>query len=252
MSQNGGKVVGIIMTYNCSRMIEKTYRGVPRDCFDEIIVVDDESTDDTVEKARALGLRVFTHPHAGYGGNLFFGFSEALKLGAGYMVELHGDGQYDFSPVPAALEKLRGGCDLILGNRFHDMRQPLRDGMDASRYLGNIFLSTIGRVGLGIGTRDLFPGFRAYSRRFVETLDISHTSQDYFFSFEIIAQAKYCGLRIEAVPVRCDYKEEHSSMKLWRGFPAILHTAYTVFLYRLAQLGIKLGIFAALQKLRNP
>jgi len=121
-------------------------------------------------------------------------------------------------------------------------------GRGQARYLGNIFLSAIGRVGPGIPTRDLFPGFRAYSRRFVETIDIAHTSESYFFSFEIIAQARYCGLRICQVPVRCDYKGEHHSMKLSKGGPAILHTCRTVLLYRLAQLNIRRGIFAALTR----
>jgi glycosyltransferase involved in cell wall biosynthesis len=240
------RVVGVLMAYNCGRLIERAYRSIPRQYFDDIICVDDGSSDDTVAVARALGLTVFTHPHAGYGGNLFFGFRKALETGATHIIELHGDGQYDFSAVPATLERLSEGYDLILGNRYHEMLQPLRDGMDLPRYLGNIFLSAIGRIGLGIPTRDLFPGFRAYSRRFVETIDMAHTSENYFFSFEIIAQARYSGLRIGQVPVRCDYKGEHHSMRLSKGVPAILHTCRTVLLYRLARLNIRRGIFSTL------
>ena len=233
------------MAYNCGNLLKKAHDGIPRDLFDGIICVDDGSTDNTVQVAQQLGISIFTHPHIGYGGNLFYGLHKALGMGATHMIELHGDGQYDFSAVPTAIEKLNEGCDLLLGNRFYDMRQPLRDGMDMSRYLGNIFLSTIGRIGLGINSRDLFPGFRAYSRKFLETIDVSKNSQNYFFSFEIIAQAKYFNLKICQVPVRCDYKSEHTSMKIWKGFPAILHTIYTVILYRLALLKIKRGIFAS-------
>lgn len=245
------RVVGVIMTYNCANFVEKAYNQIPKDYFFKIICADDESTDDTVDIVNRLGIPVFTHPHTGYGGNLFVGLKKALELGATHMIELHGDSQYDFSAVPSAIEKLRNGSDLILGNRFYDMRQPLRDGMDMSRYLGNIFLTTIGRIGLGIKTRDLFPGFRAYSRKFVETLNFSNTSQNYFFSFEIIAQARYCNLKIDQIPVRCDYKEEHSSMKLWKGIPAIFHTSYTVLLYWLACCNIKRGIFAPLKTRRS-
>jgi len=250
-NNNDIKIIGVIMTYNCAPFIEKAYDQIPKDHFFKIICADDESTDDTVVIVKRLGIPVFTHRHTGYGGNLFVGLKKALELGATHMIELHGDNQYDFSAVPTAIEKLRNGSDLILGNRFHDMRQPLRDGMDMSRYLGNIFLTTIGRIGLGINTRDLFPGFRAYSRRFVETLDFSNTSQNYFFSFEIIAQARYCNLKIDQVPVRCDYKEEHTSMKLWNGIPAILHTCWTVLLYWLACWNIKRGIFASLKTRRS-
>jgi len=241
------KTVGVIMTYNCARLVKKAYDSIPREYFDLIICVDDGSTDGTPEIAGELGVPVYTHPHAGYGGNLFYGFERALEAGATRIIELHGDGQYDFSAVPAAIEKLSAGCDLVLGNRFHDMLQPLRDGMDIARYLGNISLSALGRLGLGIPTRDLFPGFRAYSRRFVETLDMAHTSQNYFFSFEIIVQGRFSGLKICQIPVRCDYKGEHHSMKLSKGFPLIVHTCRTILLYRLARLGFRRGIFASLQ-----
>lgn len=241
------KIVGIIMAYNCASLISRAFQSIPKEYFDDIICVDDGSIDPTVAVAKQLGISVFTHEHTGYGGNLFFGFRKALERGGTHMIELHGDGQYDFAAVPAALEQLNAGCDLVLGNRFYRMLQPLRDGMDVARYLGNIFLSAIGRVGLGIPSRDLFPGFRAYSRKFVETLNMEHTSQNYFFSFEIIAQARYCGLKICQVPVRCDYKGEHTSMKLSKGFPAILHTCSTAFFYRLARMNIKRGIFAFLQ-----
>ncbi|OGR90220.1 MAG: hypothetical protein A2992_07850 [Elusimicrobia bacterium RIFCSPLOWO2_01_FULL_59_12] len=240
------KIIGVVMTYNCASMVERAVQSIPRDYFDDIICVDDGSTDDTVARAKRLGIPVFAHAHTGYGGNLVFGFRKALERGATHIFELHGDGQYDFAAVPPALERLIAGCDLVLGNRFHRMLQPLRDGMDWARYLGNIFLSSIGRVGLGIPSRDLFPGFRAYSRTFVDTIALKHASQNYFFSFEIIAQARYRGLKICQVPVRCDYKGEHSSMRMSQALPAILHTCSTVGLYRLARLNIRRGIFASL------
>jgi glycosyltransferase involved in cell wall biosynthesis len=244
------RTAGIILAYNCASLVGKAFQKIPKQHFDDIICVDDGSTDATVAVAKELGIPVFTHEHMGYGGNLFFGFQKALERGATRIIELHGDGQYDFSAVPVALNRFEEGCDLILGNRFYEWRQPLRDGMDLARYSGNIFLSLIGRVGLGIPSRDLFPGFRAYSRRFVDTINMEHTSKNYFFSFEIIAQARYCRLNICQVPVRCDYKGEHTSMKLSKGFPAILHTCLTVVLYRLARLHFRRGIFVYLPSSR--
>jgi len=234
------------MTYNCARLVSRAHTQIQREHFDAVICADDGSVDGTQEVAAGLGIPVFTHPHTGYGGNLFHGLRRAMDMGATQMVELHGDGQYDFSAVPAALKELSAGCDLVLGNRFYDMRQPLRDGMDFARYFGNIFLSAIGRIGLGIPSRDLFPGFRAYSRRFVESIDIAHTAQNYFFSFEIIAQARYIGLRLAQVPVRCDYKGEHHSMRLTKGIPVIAHTCKTVLHYRLARSNFRYGIFSKL------
>ena len=167
------------------------------------------------------------------------------------MIEIHGYCQYSTSQIPLTISKLDSGCDLILGNRFHDMLQPLRDGMDLIRYFGNIFISTVGRIGLGIPTRDLFPGFRAYSQRFIETIDLLRTSKNYFFSFEIIAQARYLKLKICQVPVQCDYKGEHHSMSLTKGIPAILHTCKTILYFRLALHNIKLGIFSSIKKLEK-
>jgi glycosyltransferase involved in cell wall biosynthesis len=243
------KVIGLIMVYNCARMIEDIYDKIPKELFDELIVVDDESKDNTMEIISRFNIKVFTHPHTGYGGNLLFGLKKAFELGATHVIEIHGDGQYDMAAVPLALEKLKSGCDLILGNRYYKILQPLREGMDIIRYLGNIFISNVARFGLGISTRDSFSGFRGYSKRLVETLDFSYNSSGYFFSFEIIAQAKYCGFKICPVPVNCNYKEEHSSMKISRGIPAIIHTFYTVFLYQLARRNIKRGVFTSLKKL---
>ena len=242
------KIFGLIMTYNCASLVEKAYRSLPKECFDNIICTDAGSIDNSVEVARDLGIQVFTHPHTGYGGNLFFGLKKAFELGATHVIEIHGDGQYSTSQIPLTISKLESGCDLILGNRYHDMLQPLRDGMDPIRYLGNIFLSTIGRIGLGIPTRDLFPGHRAYSKRFIDTIDSSRTSKNYFFSFEIIAQSKFFNLKICQVPVRCDYKGEHHSMRLRKGVPFILHTFKTIIHYRLALNKIKLGIFSSIKK----
>jgi|TARA_B100000315_G_scaffold188206_1_gene177956 glycosyltransferase involved in cell wall biosynthesis len=242
------KIFGLIMTYNCASLVEKAYRSLPKELFDTIICVDDDSTDDSVEVVRQLGIQAFTHPHTGYGGNLIFGLKKAFELGATHVIEIHGDAQYSTSQIPLTISKLNSGCDLILGNRYHDMLQPLRDGMDIIRYFGNIFLSTIGRIGLDISTRDLFPGFRAYSQLFMKTIDFSITSKNYFFSFEIIVLARYFNLKICQVPVQCDYKGEHHSMSLTKGIPAILHTCKTVLYFRLARHNIKLGIFSSIKE----
>jgi glycosyltransferase involved in cell wall biosynthesis len=243
------KVIGIIMTYNCAPYIARAYDRLAKELFDEIICVDDESTDDTVSVAEKLGIKVFTHPHTGYGGNLLFGLRKAKELGGTSMIEIHGDGQFDPSGTPLAIQKIEEeGCDIVLGNRFHNFFGPLRDGMSPIRYFGNLAFSTFGRVAVGLRPMDLFTGFRAYSRRVVETIDFSNNAQEYSFSFQILAQAKYCGLKFDQVPTRGDYRTSHTSMSLWKGVGAIFLTVRTALLYWLALIHIKRDIFATLTK----
>ena len=237
------KIVGLILTYNCESMIQRAIDNIPKEYLYKIICADDNSQDNTGKIVKNNNIDFLTHEHLGYGGNLFYGLEHAFKLGATHVVELHGDAQYDFNAIKKCIPLINQEADLILGNRFYKYLEPLRNGMDIFRYFGNIFLTFIGSIGLGIYTRDLFPGFRIYSKNFFETIDLKNTSNNYFFSFEIIAQSKYLNLKICSVPVQCDYKLEHNSMALINGFPAILHTIKTVMLYRIAKLNIKVGIF---------
>lgn len=237
------KIIGLILTYNCEPMIQRAIDNIPKKHFNKIICADDNSSDKTSEIVKNNNIEFLTHEHLGYGGNLFFGLKKAFELGATHVVELHGDGQYDFKVVKDCVSLIDKDADLILGNRFYKYSQPLKNGMDIYRYMGNIFLTLIGSIGLGIRSRDLFPGFRVYSKKFFDRIDIQNTSDNYFFSFEIIAQSKFLNLKIFTIPVNCDYKLEHSSMALINGFAVILHTIKTVIIYRMAKINIKIGIF---------
>ena len=115
--------------------------------------------------------------------------------------------------------------------------------MSLIRYLGNSILSGLGGIVLGIRPQDLFTGFRVYSRRLAQCSDFEVTSDDYFFSFEIIAMARFANLKIAHVPARSYYNQAHTSISLWKGFLEIAQTPYTLMLYLLAKIGIRLGIF---------
>jgi glycosyltransferase involved in cell wall biosynthesis len=247
--QQKKKIFGIILTYNCASFLPEVYARIPKEYFESVICVDDGSSDNIMAVAKELGISAFTHEHKGYGGNLKFALKKAVELGADCMIELHGDGQYDFFSIELAVPKLQKGCDLILGDRFFRFTQPWKDGMSVIRFCGNLTLSTIGRIGLWIRPFDLFPGFRSYSKRFVETIDFANGTDDYFFSFEIIALSRYANLNIDSVPARCYYKGEHTSMNLWKGVLEIFQTPYAVLLFWLAELGIKKGIFRDQRKI---
>jgi glycosyltransferase involved in cell wall biosynthesis len=112
------KVIGMILTYNCAELVADTYRGLPEGIFDQVIIVDDASSDSILLVAEALGIPAYTHGHLGYGGNVKFGLRQALAFGADCIVEIHGDGQYATSAVAPALEKVHQGSHFVMGSRF--------------------------------------------------------------------------------------------------------------------------------------
>tara|TARA_A100001011_G_scaffold283370_1_gene293648 strand:- start:2306 stop:3028 length:723 start_codon:yes stop_codon:yes gene_type:complete len=237
------KIIGVIMTYNCEQFVQNAIDQIPKDEFDELICTDDGSTDNTIEIIKKNNIQYVVNNHLGYGKNLHAGMKKAFELGATHIVELHGDSQYDFSQVKEMKKKFFEGCDLVLGNRFHNLKQPLKDGMPIHIFLGNIFLTILGRIGLGIKNNDLFQGFRGYSKKLFNKIDTTNYNNDYRFSYEIIAQSYYLKLKIDSVPVRCDYNNQHTTMPLSRAIPCIIHAIKIGLHYRLAKLGKKLSVF---------
>ena len=239
------KLTGVILTYNCERLVQKAIDKIPKNILHEIICTDDASVDNTKEIVEKNNILFFTHEHTGYGGNLFEGLKIAFKRGATHVIEIHGDGQYDLNKIIDAKKMLEKDdtVDLILGNRFYEYKKPLENKMGLVKFFGNIGVTFIASIGLGIKSRDLFPGFRVYSKNFYNTLNFEKLSKFYWFSFEIIALSVFNKLNIRDIPADCDYKSEHSSMSMWKGFPFIFHTVKTIIQFRLAKLKIKTGIF---------
>ncbi len=235
----------VILAYNCANVLENTYKRIPPAAVDRIILVDDASTDNTLEVARRLGIESYTHKHLGYGGNVKYSIKKGIELGAEYIVDLHGDGQYDPEAIPRALEKAREGYDLVLGSRFTDLTHPLKDHMSWARYLANIGLSAIERFVLNLPLTEFHTGFRVYSKHLAETVALDNTSNDFLFGFEIIAQARFCNLRIGEVPIRCSYKEEHTSISIPRSILYAFQTFRTLAFYVAAKAGLKTKLFAS-------
>lgn len=242
------KAIGVIMTYNSSRYLEDIYRRIPKESLDDLIIVDDASKDQEVTAAMAerFGVRFYPHEHMGYGGNIRFGFARAMELGADYMVEIHGDGQYDPSIIPVALAKIREGYDMVLGSRFSaNIWQPLRDGMSLARFVANIGLSWIERLFLRVPVSEFHTGFRVYSRNLVETLPLHETSMDYLFGFQVIVQAVFFKLKIGEVPVRNNYRKEHTSISIRRATVYAFQTFYVLFQFLCAKLGARVRLFTS-------
>ncbi len=243
LKKRSPKVIGIMMTYNCADMIESTYKKLPKGVFSQVIVVDDDSKDNSVEVAKRLKLNVYTHKHGGYGANIKYGLKKVLSLGADYAVEIHGDGQYDQSVVPAAIKKMETGFDFLLGSRFTNLKHAINDGMPLERYFANLGLSFIDRIILGVNLTEFHTGFRVYSKRFIESLTYEGTSDNYLYSFEIICQAKFNDMKIGEVPMRCDYKAAHTSISIKKSIIYALGTFAILGKYILAKMGARVKIF---------
>jgi glycosyltransferase involved in cell wall biosynthesis len=233
-------VVGVILTHNCAQLLIDVVARIPKNAVDALIIVDDGSADNVKAVAQALGLPFFSHAHLGYGGNMTFGLSKAYDMGASYVVEIHGDGQYDPAIIPKARKKsMQHGYDLLLGTRFDTFYEPLSLGMPRIRFVANIVLSFIARMVLHVPISEFHSGFRIYSRKFIEVINLTTASKNHLFSFESIAQAKYFNLRIGQIPVQCDYKKEHTSISLRDSAVFALETFVVLYEYLLSRWGIR-------------
>jgi glycosyltransferase involved in cell wall biosynthesis len=214
-----GKVIVVMPAWNAGRTLEQTYGAIPLDWVDEVILVDDKSSDDTVEVARGLPVHVISHPHnVGYGGNQKTCYLEALQRGADAVVMLHPDGQYEPTLIPALVEPiLRGEADLVLGSRLAEPGAALAGGMPRWKYMVNRSLTTIENAVMRTQLTEAHTGYRAYSRDFLQNVPFLRNALDFSFDSEILLQAVHFGYRIREVPARSRYFDDASSVGLGAG-----------------------------------
>ncbi|HUG93811.1 MAG TPA: glycosyltransferase family 2 protein [Planctomycetaceae bacterium] len=212
------RTVVVMPAYNAGRTLRKTVADIPPGAADEIILVDDLSSDDTVEVARELGLTVVEHRrNRGYGANQKTCYRQALERGADFVVMIHPDYQYDSRVVDAAVRFLKLGiCDVVIGSRIRTRREARAGGMPRYKYFANRVLTGLENLALGQNLGDFHSGFRAYSRRVLETIPFERNSDDFVFDTEFLAQAVYFGFRIGDVPVPVRYFDEASSINFRR------------------------------------
>ena len=230
------KVIVVMPARQAAATLRETFSEIPQDEVDEVILVDDSSTDETVELARELDINVVWHPHqVGYGGNQKTCYLEALQRGADVVVMLHPDGQYEPGLIPSMIRPIvDGDADLVLGSRLLVPGWALQAGMPRWKFVANRFLTTIENRIMGLDLSEAHTGYRAYSRDLLLTVPFLRNSLDFVFDSELLYQASHLGFRIREVPARCRYFDEMSSVgfqtgvvyglkTLWAGFRLILH-----------------------------
>ena len=166
------KIFAILIAYNAEKTLQKFYESFPKKIFNEIILVDDASKDNTFSLAKKLKIKSFRNSHnLGYGGNLKRALNIGLKLGGDVFVDIHPDGEYKFSAISSALKKVDRGALLVLGNRFYDKAKPLRDGMYLWKYIPIRILNSFDSLFLGLRINDFHQGFRVYTKELLEKVE---------------------------------------------------------------------------------
>jgi glycosyltransferase involved in cell wall biosynthesis len=236
---NGKKIVVVMPAYNAARTLVRTCDEIPKDVVDEILLVDDQSNDETVELARGLGLTVFLHKqNLGYGRNQKTCYYEALKSGADIVVMLHPD--YQYSPkllISLAGLVASGEYDIALGSRILGVGA-LAGGMPLYKYISNRLLTLVQNVLLNYKLSEYHTGYRAFNRTVLEALPLEENSDDFVFDNEVLAQAVYFTYRIGEISCPAKYFPEASSINFPRSLKYGIGVLATSLKFRLQKMGL--------------
>ena len=226
--------------YNAASTLEITFQEIPFDIVDEVILVDDQSSDNTVTRARELGIHhVIRHPNnRGYGGNQKTCYQTALEIGADIVVMLHPDYQYTPRLVEAMVYPIAYGLfPVMLGSRILG-KGALTGGMPMYKYVANRFLTFFQNLLMGQKLAEYHTGYRAFSREILETLPLEENSDDFVFDNEMLAQIAYANHIIGEVTCPTKYFEEASSINFSRSVTYGLGVLRVSFSFRLNKWGL--------------
>lgn len=232
------KVVVVLPAYNAELTLEKTYKEIPFDLVDEVILCDDASRDNTVAKAKEVGIRhILVHEqNKGYGGNQKSLYNKALELGGDIIIMLHPDYQYTPKLIPSMVNII--GEELypvVLGSRILG-RGALAGGMPLYKYIANRFLTFAQNILVNYKLSEYHTGYRAFDRKVLENINFNRNSDDFVFDNEMLSQIIYAGFHIGEVTCPTKYFEEASSINLPRSIRyglGVLRVSFNHFLQRL-------------------
>lgn len=232
---NNKKIIVVLPAYNASQTLQKTYSEIPFDIVDSVILVDDMSTDNTVEVARKIGIEhiIIHEKNTGYGGNQKTCYNKALELGADIVIMLHPDYQYDPRLIPSMSHLIANEVyQVVIGSRILG-KGALKGGMPMYKYIANRMLTFTQNVLMNQKLAEYHTGYRAFSRKVLLDIDFNKNSDDFVFDNQMLAQIFHKGYEIAEITCPTKYFTEASSINFSRsvtyGF-GVLKTSIVYFL----------------------
>ncbi len=215
---NGKKIVVVMPAYNAEHTVRQTYREIPFDIVDDVILVDDASSDKTAEVSRELGIKhLIRHQrNKGYGGNQKTCYRKALQLEADIVIMLHPDYQYTPRLIPAMAHLIADGLyPVVLGSRILG-KGAINGGMPIYKYIANRFLTLVQNILIGQKLSEYHTGYRAFSREVLENINLEVNSDDFIFDNQMLSQIFYAGYEIAEITCPTKYFAEASSINFKR------------------------------------
>lgn len=234
------KICIILPAYNAKATLEKTYREIPFDCVDEVVLVDDGSHDGTADFARELGIQhVWQHSeNKGYGANQKTCYQAALELDADIIIMLHPDYQYTPKLIESMASLIANDVyPVVLGSRILG-RGAITGGMPAYKYIFNRILTLVQNLLMNQKLAEYHTGYRAFSREVLESIRFMDNSDDFVFDNQMLAQIFYAGFQVAEISCPTKYEEDSSSINFRRSVIYGLGVLRTAFEYRLQKWGL--------------
>lgn len=237
---NNKKVVVVLPAYNAAKTLEVTYSEIPLDIVDEVILVDDNSTDNTVQEGKRLGIHhVIKHErNKGYGGNQKTCYTKALSIGADIVVMLHPDYQYTPKLLMAMISIIGNDVyPVVLGSRILG-GGALKGGMPMYKYIFNRCLTLTQNILLGEKLSEYHTGYRAFSKEVINSIKFMNNSDDFVFDNQMLSQIFYQGYQIAEVTCPTKYFDEASSINFRRSTIYGLGCLKVSLIHRLCKWGL--------------
>ena len=234
------RVVIVMPAYNAAQTLKDTYREIPKSLRENIILVDDNSSDDTVIMAKKLDIKVFHHySNLGYGGNQKTCYWEALKLKPDIVVMLHPDYQYNATLIEELIRPIvNRRFDFMFGSRIATKKAALEGGMPVIKYYVNRLVCLAENILLGVNFTEHFSGFRAYSTKLLKTIPFQRFSNDFVFDQEMTISSLSYGFRVGEITISTRYHQKASSIGFLKGTKFILDGFIVIARLYLHNLGV--------------